>query len=354
MTHFQLELDLNYDKDSLVNWFSLPKKLTGEINFSDEGPMPVGEDINLGFARLDHQKRIGCLLSKNKAASTMLFDLLVDILIKKSKMNSVLQYVYLPQHGWCRVKGAGEKHALDAIKSMMAASFKDKTLSSIPSFLFKRMIFRENVLFDAVDLVDRSAPEYIPLKQAMTSLNKIITTFYNCFQPLVYKIISKYISNKAKANDLFLEFRHILLTAAYRYAPEFNVSFLFHASSWIKSELFKYLKDHKEKYSKNVSFATQEVFDVVSNLNSIDTKAEDEVQGENQKSLLIRSLSVLNAREKEIIIRYFGIHGDPMNFKDIGDEIGVTGERVRQIIKPALAKLASGPHAEELRACLTA
>lgn len=52
------------------------------------------------------------------------------------------------------------------------------------------------------------------------------------------------------------------------------------------------------------------------------------------------SLLVLKAREARVLRMYFGLDGDePMTLEDIGDILGVTRERVRQIKDRALTKL---------------
>ncbi|MGI8546751.1 MAG: sigma-70 family RNA polymerase sigma factor, partial [Gemmatimonadaceae bacterium] len=53
-----------------------------------------------------------------------------------------------------------------------------------------------------------------------------------------------------------------------------------------------------------------------------------------------KSLLVLKAREARVLRMYFGLDGDePVTLEDIGDVLGVTRERVRQIKDRALSKL---------------
>jgi RNA polymerase primary sigma factor len=53
-----------------------------------------------------------------------------------------------------------------------------------------------------------------------------------------------------------------------------------------------------------------------------------------------RSLSLLNAKEREIILLYFGIgHETSYTLDEIGQRFGLTRERIRQIKEKALRKL---------------
>jgi len=61
-----------------------------------------------------------------------------------------------------------------------------------------------------------------------------------------------------------------------------------------------------------------------------------------KESLVIeiqRSLSTLTEREKDIINLFFGLEGNEMTLEEIGDRLGLTRERVRQIKEKALRRL---------------
>lgn len=57
------------------------------------------------------------------------------------------------------------------------------------------------------------------------------------------------------------------------------------------------------------------------------------------KNELDKTLSILSDREKRIIDMYFGIDGGSLTLEQIGDEFGLTKERIRQIKEKALRKL---------------
>jgi RNA polymerase primary sigma factor len=67
-----------------------------------------------------------------------------------------------------------------------------------------------------------------------------------------------------------------------------------------------------------------------------------------------RALATLNPREAEITRLYFGIGREhPMTLGDIGERVGLTRERVRQIKERALRKLRRSAIKQEMRVHLS-
>ena len=60
---------------------------------------------------------------------------------------------------------------------------------------------------------------------------------------------------------------------------------------------------------------------------------------ESLQTEIQRSLSTLTEREKDIINLFFGIGGQELTLEEIGDKLGLTRERVRQIKEKALRRL---------------
>tara|TARA_R110002020_G_scaffold333849_1_gene549248 strand:- start:307 stop:1104 length:798 start_codon:yes stop_codon:yes gene_type:complete len=59
----------------------------------------------------------------------------------------------------------------------------------------------------------------------------------------------------------------------------------------------------------------------------------------NLKDELCNLMAILDERERNIIIDYYGLGGTPMTLQEIGDGLSLTKERVRQIKEKALRKL---------------
>ena len=58
------------------------------------------------------------------------------------------------------------------------------------------------------------------------------------------------------------------------------------------------------------------------------------------KANIVKWLEELNAKQREVLARRFGLLGyEPSTLEDVGAEIGLTRERVRQIQVEALRRL---------------
>ncbi|GAA0342268.1 MULTISPECIES: RNA polymerase sigma factor RpoS [Bowmanella] len=67
---------------------------------------------------------------------------------------------------------------------------------------------------------------------------------------------------------------------------------------------------------------------------------EDELQDKDMRSSIVHWLNELNAKQREVLARRFGLMGyEPSTLEDVGAEIGLTRERVRQIQVEALRRL---------------
>ena len=67
---------------------------------------------------------------------------------------------------------------------------------------------------------------------------------------------------------------------------------------------------------------------------------EEDLQDNNIKSNIVRWLGDLNPKQREVLARRFGLMGyEPSTLEDVGEEIGLTRERVRQIQVEALRRL---------------
>jgi RNA polymerase primary sigma factor len=67
--------------------------------------------------------------------------------------------------------------------------------------------------------------------------------------------------------------------------------------------------------------------------------ADRSLMNESLSKEINRALSTLSERERDIIKMFFGIDRHEMTLEEIGDEFGLTRERVRQIKEKAIRRL---------------
>jgi len=86
--------------------------------------------------------------------------------------------------------------------------------------------------------------------------------------------------------------------------------------------------------------------DIVEDTNAIDPSAE--LINQNLQDTLLNTFGVLNEREHRILSLRFGLEGQtPLTLAEIGEEFGVTRERIRQLQNGALKKLRKALHKKD-------
>lgn len=150
-------------------------------------------------------------------------------------------------------------------------------------------------------------------------------------------------------SDLIAEGNFGLMKAIDRFDYEKGYKTISYSVWWIKQSILEALKERTgiEGESLPQDFENQNDFDD----DSIDNIVEDEyidyssIDNFNTielKKIIVNLIDCLTEREKYVITEYFGLNSnDSLTLEEIGDTIGLTKERVRQIKEKALKKLRS-------------
>ena len=225
---------------------------------------------------------------------------------------------------------------------------------------------------------------------------------------LVVSIAKKYIGQGVLFMDLVQEGSLGLIKAAEKFDYKKNFKFSTYATWWIKQTIIRAISNHSRtiripvhmlekirKYKKACSMATiNETLEIddetISKLSGLNTKKIDEVKSalkkepvsldtyvtddlciqdyvedtsysspENnaQKALqqkdIVKLLKTLDKREEEIIKKRFGIDNDePKTLEQIGNSLGFSKERIRQLENIAIQKLRKVERVDSLKTYL--
>lgn len=181
----------------------------------------------------------------------------------------------------------------------------------------------------------------------------------------VLSICKQYRDLGIDIEDLISEGNYGLLKAFEHFKWEKNVRFISYGKFWIKQAVLQLLNDssrtirlpvniiqnelknNKENAPSNLS--EKRIMHQKVDLIEVSDKIDDTdiyIYGETEFSKNIqlvqnisKMLEYLDDREKEIIKKYFGIGCESLNLEEIGEQMELTKERVRQIKGVALRKL---------------
>jgi RNA polymerase primary sigma factor len=223
----------------------------------------------------------------------------------------------------------------------------------------------------------------------------------------VVNVAKKYRNSGIPFEDLINEGNLGLMTAVDKFDPEKGYHFISYAVWWIRQSILKAVCEKSrsirlplnranelvqiQKTQREISRVTgeqvdtkevaailgmdsqkvKELVEISQDLISLDTPAsdaadagslgdiiestyhspEEEAMNNAMKESINRELTGLNEKEALIINLRFGLNNNkPLSLRAIGDMIGVTKERVRQIEKKAIEKLRLSANSESLEA----
>lgn len=163
---------------------------------------------------------------------------------------------------------------------------------------------------------------------------------------LVAHIVKKY-DSKNEFNDDLISIGTIgLIKGVDSYSKKHNTRLTTYAARCIENEILMFYRNNK-KHSKNISINEPVGFDKEGNeitiLDILKTQSPDYVNDMHTKNnikLLKNYFNVLSHREKEIIIKRYGLNDeDEVTQKEIAKKLGISRSYVSRIEKRALTKM---------------
>lgn len=214
---------------------------------------------------------------------------------------------------------------------------------------------------------------------------------------LVVSIAKNYTNRGLPLADFIEEGNIGLMTAVERYNPDMGTRFSTYAAWWIKRFIRKALIEkvkqikvpasmiekiarwkaiESQLYEENGTHPTHEEIATEMNMSNrqlrdmtrlmgstemtryslssetVDSGGTDDEEmllfDDSLKQKLDGALSAINRRDAEILCKYYGYgNSEPMTLQQVGDEYGITRERVRQLVDRALHKLQGAMLGEE-------
>ena len=163
---------------------------------------------------------------------------------------------------------------------------------------------------------------------------------------LVAHIVKKYESKEYDTDDLISIGTIGLVKGVDSYKPTKNTRITTYVARCIENEILMHYRSNK-KHINNISLNDSIGIDKDGNeINLIDLlKGEDPdlIESINQKdniNLLHKYLSILTSREKEIVIKRYGLYNNPESTqKEIAKDLGISRSYVSRIEKRAITKI---------------
>ena len=163
---------------------------------------------------------------------------------------------------------------------------------------------------------------------------------------LVAHIVKKYDTKANETDDLISIGTIGLIKGVDSYSKKHNTRLTTYAARCIENEVLMFYRNNK-KHNKNISINESVGFDKEGNeitildiLKTPDPDFAGDLHIQNNLTLLKKYFNVLNDREKEIIIKRYGLNDeDEVTQKEIAKELGISRSYVSRIEKRALTKI---------------
>lgn len=163
---------------------------------------------------------------------------------------------------------------------------------------------------------------------------------------LVAHIVKKYDSKDNNTDDLISIGTIGLIKGIDSFKNDKNIQLTTYCAKCIQNEILMYFRSNK-KHVNDVSLNDSIGYDKDGNeINLIDVlKSEDDdilttLHNNDSINTLIKYLDILNKREKDIIIKRYGLfNNDELTQKELSDILGISRSYVSRIEKRALLKI---------------
>lgn len=172
-----------------------------------------------------------------------------------------------------------------------------------------------------------------------TGDNQALNTLVEANLKYVITIAKRFAWSGLPLYDLIAEGNLGLIKAARKFDPERGTKFITCAKPWITQNIQEYVKN--QNVDKEFSNIDDYVFTETVTDEMINPSFEEDIELAHSRENAIKELlSCLTKREYRVLQSYFGLNGEQeMTLDEIGKDMGLTQERVRQIKDTCIEKL---------------
>jgi RNA polymerase primary sigma factor len=170
------------------------------------------------------------------------------------------------------------------------------------------------------------------LREAGAIRNQIIRSYLG----LVMFMVKKCAGACQDFSDLVSECNLALIRASERFDFARGNRFSTYATWVIKNEFTRRIPRERRRRAR---FATGREGQLVALTDHRDAGRAHALDQEQSRSMIRKMFRHLSAREQTIIVRRFGLVGDKQTLVQVGRELGISKERIRQLESRALDKL---------------
>ena len=171
------------------------------------------------------------------------------------------------------------------------------------------------------------------------ALNKLV--YHNL--RFVVNIAKNYRNSNVPFADIISEVNIGLIRAAHKFDSTKGVKFISYAVWWIKNSINECI----EKYNRDNEtlsyddYTINKCTDLDNKFEQINEDFEEKINNiQSRKDAIENLMKCLHEREIKILTLFFGLNGGKeMTLEEVGKEMCLTNERVRQIKDGALSKL---------------
>lgn len=165
----------------------------------------------------------------------------------------------------------------------------------------------------------------------------------------VAEVAKKYKGRGLSYSDLIAEGNVGLIKAIDKFDASMGNKVISYGVWWIRQSILEALKKRNNINGDDSEFEFENPKEeFVSTDNDIDVSVNDSFlepdstvkKDDEDKETIKNLLTCLTERERKIITEYYGLDGSkPKTLEDIGNKLGITKERIRQISEKAMKKL---------------